>query len=226
MENVSHEIERLIVRRLDGELTEDEALQLNRELIRNPDAQRLLEDYARVDAMASGALEEALVGGDREFDASMLAPRMDPTGRRPRHLRRWRLGGWRLGGWWLVPGAVAAALLALMIPKPGFDGGPQASPEAAPPLVDRTSIPVYPPVAFPNADRPGGPVTPSVMDHAPRGSDLMRTVSQRPSARRRTGRDVIGVMGDDGNLYWIEVDRTRTIRRRPTQHRARGYDEL
>ncbi len=31
--------------------------------------------------------------------------------------------------------------------------------------------------------------------------------------RRVTGREVLGVVGEDGNIYWIEVDRIRTIRR-------------
>ena len=41
---------------------------------------------------------------------------------------------------------------------------------------------------------------------------MMRPVSTMPRMRSDTGREVIGVVGEDGNLYWIEVDRTRTIR--------------
>ena len=41
----------------------------------------------------------------------------------------------------------------------------------------------------------------------------MRSVStQAPAVRRSTGRDLIGVIGEDGNWYWIEVERSRTIR--------------
>ena len=39
--------------------------------------------------------------------------------------------------------------------------------------------------------------------------DLMRTIG---TTRRSTGRNVLGIIGDDGNVYFIEVDRTRTIR--------------
>jgi hypothetical protein len=39
-------------------------------------------------------------------------------------------------------------------------------------------------------------------------------VSDRPSrVQRRTLRDYTGVIGADGRLYLIEVDRTRTLRR-------------
>ena len=29
----------------------------------------------------------------------------------------------------------------------------------------------------------------------------------------RAGRDIYGVMGEDGSIYWIEVDRMRTLRK-------------
>lgn len=44
----------------------------------------------------------------------------------------------------------------------------------------------------------------------------MRTVGTNPGdtrIRRITGREVLGVVGEDGNIYWIEVDRILTIRR-------------
>ncbi len=214
MEHVSHDIERLIVRRLDSALTENETLQLNRELIRNPEAQRLLEDYARVDAIASAALGEVLGGSDDGFDSSLLTPRLVRRGWRDRYHR----------GWWLVPGAVAAALLALVIPKPGLDGGRAIPSVAAPKLVGSAPTQTSVPVSHANTYRPAMTSMPgdagisTVAGSRRSGSDLMRHVSDRPqhpTLRRRTGREVIGVMGDDGNLYWIEVDRTRTIRQTP-----------
>lgn len=49
-------IELLITRRLDGRLTESEALELNKALIRSPEARRFLEDCQRIDEVARTAL--------------------------------------------------------------------------------------------------------------------------------------------------------------------------
>jgi len=40
---------------------------------------------------------------------------------------------------------------------------------------------------------------------------MMRSVRSTPAIHRNTDREIIGVVGDDGNLYWIEVERTRTV---------------
>jgi hypothetical protein len=57
----------------------------------------------------------------------------------------------------------------------------------------------------------------------------MRTVGSQgltvPRVRRHTGRDVLGVVGDDGNIYWIEVDRTRTVRQ-PARVLPGALDEM
>ncbi len=55
------DIERLIVRRLDGALTPDEELELDRQIIRDPQVRRLLEEYQRIDEWAAAALDAALV---------------------------------------------------------------------------------------------------------------------------------------------------------------------
>ena len=51
---------------------------------------------------------------------------------------------------------------------------------------------------------------------ANRAREMMRDVSTSPFGqriKRDTGREVFGVVGDDGNVYWIQVDRIRTMRR-------------
>lgn len=41
----------------------------------------------------------------------------------------------------------------------------------------------------------------------------MRNVgTSGPKTWRDTGRETFGVVGDDGNIYWIGVDRTRTAK--------------
>jgi len=251
MKNVSDNIERLIVRRLDGALTEDEGLQLDRELLRNPDARQLLEDYARVDAVASSALVEVLGCADGAVaDAPADRRAADDVGGSRPAVRRatWARRGWRdryHRGWWLVPGAIAAALLALVVPKPSLDDdldtGGAARPNGSGQWVDHAPVSgVVPGLADSGAwdgsalSMPGslgkvvrpGTLSPAVVAPRRDGSELMRNASHVPTVRRRTGREVIGVIGDDGSLYWIEVDRTRTIRPLPAPGRMTGLERL
>jgi hypothetical protein len=43
----------------------------------------------------------------------------------------------------------------------------------------------------------------------------MDTGRSLPRYQRDRGTEVIGVVGDDGNVYWLEVERTRTIKLPP-----------
>jgi len=52
--------ERLINRRLDGEITEEESLELDKQLIRSPEARAYLEDLQRQDVLAGQALRATL----------------------------------------------------------------------------------------------------------------------------------------------------------------------
>jgi anti-sigma factor RsiW len=162
-------LERRIVRSLDGELSEDEQLELDRELIRNPAARCLFEEYRAVDAAAASAF--SLIR-DAEFT-------LHPV---PQAFAQ-RRDGWRFRAFWLIPGAIAAALLALIVPKPAMD--PVAPPASAPPGASWSAV---------------------------ENDGLIRPISSTPSVHRSTGRDLVGVVGEDGNIYWIEVQRTRTLR--------------
>lgn len=109
MSQVDERIERLIVRRLDGELSDEEALELDRELLRSPQVRQLFEEYQRIDRAAGGALTAAV--GD---DASRPTPL--PVAATP--LRRKRYSRF----WWVLPAAVAAGLalvIALLPAQPG-----------------------------------------------------------------------------------------------------------
>lgn len=188
MQHADNDIERLIVRSLDGELGEDEQLQLNRELIRNPEAQRLMEQYKQIDELAGAALHHALSGDRIPLDPAALPGREQPQ----RVVRYHR-------GWWLVPGAIAAALLAIVVAQ--FS----ATPTTEHRLADRnggaahTIVPVSDPIPYP--------------------ADITRNAGT--AVRRSTGRDVFGVVGEDGNIYWIEVDSTKTFRRPRPRPEAR-----
>lgn len=184
MADRNKDIERLIVRGLDQELSEDEKLRLDRELIRNPEAHRLMEEYKRIDELAAAAISHALDENRMPLDPDTLPGRAEPALLRGRHR-----------GWWLVPGAIAAALLAIVTAR--FPATPPSQPQVA--EITR---------AAPTS------VVPTV-PHAPRSDGLMRTVGTHAGEtriRRVTGREVLGVVGEDGNIYWIEVDRIRTIR--------------
>lgn len=180
MSEISEQLERLINRSLDGDLNEDEQLELNRELIRNPQARQMLADYQSVDRVAAAALDLAF-GRTACFEVPAFAPAKAVAHARRRHAVRW-----------LIPGAIAAALLATVTPNPW-----QRATKA--PVEQIASAPT--PSAAPSA----GPS---------RASVATRTVSMNsgaPVMHRDMGRDIIGVLGDDGNLYWIEVEKTRTV---------------
>jgi hypothetical protein len=170
--------EHLIARRLDGEITAEEAMELDRALLRDRELRRTFEAYEHVDLLSSDVLSSQI--GDRSvrFDPSVLSePR---RGLRMRRAHR---------GWFLIPGAIAAALLAMVIPRPELGG------------TNQTVVSSQWPVTLPRGEY----AVPSVVDY----SELMHNVN---TTRRGTGRDIIGVITEDGNVYWIEVDRTRTLR--------------
>lgn len=182
MSDVNEHLERLMVRSLDGELSEDGELALNRELIRDPDARRLMAAYRTVDELSVAALDEVTAGETSMFEARTW-PRAGSSKRRPRHGRTW---------FWLAPGAIAAALLAMVVPRP------------TPTSVERLPI-VQAPLMTTLRGTVGSPF-------ADGQQDIMRSVRSTPAIHRNTGREIIGVVGDDGNLYWIEVERTRTVK--------------
>ena len=191
MNPVDPKIERLIVRQLDGEITEAEQLELNRELLRNPGARRLWEDYRTLDATAGEVLQSLLVDRHSSFDPTTLPSPVTVTAIRPQFVRR---------HWLLLSGAVAAAILALAIPRPAVTTNNQPGS-----FVEKTGAQ---PILVDNTRRPR-PVN---------ADGLMRNVSM-PSVQRESGTDVFGVLDENGNVYWIEVERTRTLRR-PARNRA------
>jgi anti-sigma factor RsiW len=129
MSNVDPNIERLIVRRLDGELTPDEQLELDRVLLKCPEARALLEEYERIDGLASAAVA-SVVADDREMPA-----RSEPLGQQqPAH-------GYSRA-WWALPAAVAAAIaLAALLGVPDVKG-PQLveQPPSAPPKLAQSAV--------------------------------------------------------------------------------------
>ncbi len=181
MSNMNEDIEKLMNRALDGVLSEEEELSLNRELIRNPEARRLMAEYRAVDELSVAALNDVVAGEAPVFDATTWA-RSDSWKQNTRPRRTW---------FWLAPGAIAAALLAMVVGRP------------TPKNVERSPIVQVP--ATPTFNGLAG------LRNLPESRNLMHSVGSTPAIHRNTGREIIGVEGDDGNLYWIEVERTRTV---------------
>jgi len=181
MSNVNEHLETLMNRALDEALSEDDELSLNRELIRDPEARRLMAAYRTVDELSAAALNEVADGEAPVFDATTWT-RADSSKQHIRRRRTW---------FWLAPGAIAAALLAMIVPRP------TPTNKEHPPIVQFSTTPTINGLSGPRFT--GGP------------QDLMHSVRSTPAIHRNTGREIIGVVGDDGNLYWIEVERTRTV---------------
>src|SRR5438046_1894708 len=80
--NIAAELERRIVRRLDGALPDADTAELYRELMRDPQSRAVMDDYAANDALAREALVAVLggPGGKRSgVDAAALPPRDSGT---------------------------------------------------------------------------------------------------------------------------------------------------
>ena len=119
---VDERTEQLVNRKLDGELSEAESLELNRALIRSPEARALLEEYARTDGLATEALAAVLSEGSRPVH-------------HPAEIAAW-VGPGRQ--WWIrcrrgLGVAVAAAIAALVAGLPGGRVGPVAPEDYGPP---------------------------------------------------------------------------------------------
>ena len=184
MQEVDKNIENLIVRRLDGELAEQDELALDRELIRNPAAREMLDSYERMDQLASGALKSVIGTQQTQIDVQSL-PKRAVALHRTSH--RWM--------WQLATGAIAAAILAVFVAR--FTPGSMPSQT---PVVNNLQPRAIPPVI-------------TVAPNLPGRENVMRNVGNtRPKTWRDTGRETFGVVGDDGNLYWIGIDRTRTAK--------------
>lgn len=176
MSTFDEQLERMITRRLDGELDDAESLELDRRLLRDPDSRRLLEQYEAIGHSAASVL-------GAEFGGSATAvtlPNADvgPLRFAPAARRSWRLG-------LLVPGAIAAALLAVVVAR------------------------WQTPVTTPSAERAAAP---RAEWNIPQVLASQRDGVQ-PRVNRNTAVDVIGVVGRDGSLYFLEVDRSRTVTR-------------
>ena len=192
-------IEDQILKSLDGGLGEDALLDLQRTVLRGPQARSLMEAHQQIDALAGEVIRAAVDDEPLSFDPMELT-RTAPTVPVARH--HW--------SWWMIPGAIAAAIaIVLMIPKVNPPSAPTMQMVKQTPSRNQAPIPQI---------TPGG--QPRPVDYG--GVIPVSTQPQR--VRRQTLRDYTGVIGTDGKLYLIEIDRTRTLRRGGGQRAHRATD--
>jgi anti-sigma factor RsiW len=98
-------LERLINRRLDGELTDAEQVELDRWLLRDPAARQCLGEYERIDAWSKEALAEVLTPGTGRQSVSTSHGR---DVRRHASSLRWLS--------WTVVAAAAVLAFAVLVP--------------------------------------------------------------------------------------------------------------
>lgn len=208
-------IERLINRKLDGELTADEQLELDRTLIRSPEARRLFEALQRVDNACGGFVRWELAA------TQAVRTTVQPSLRfaNARRKRAWR---------WAMPTALAAcvAWIAWSLLSPLRSTVAPASDTPADRFVHAEPakmIDAYSPrdggLTVPEAGRDGewARSHPGEFSKAP----LRRVARSDLRNDRQRDTQYYGLVGDDGTVYLIEVDRTRTVQRAPAASNLR-----
>ena len=186
------QLELLITRHLDGRLSEEEELEFQRLLLRVPQARRTLEAYERLDAAAGEALRGALPDAEPAFDPVELArPRRSTAAHR--HYHR---------AWWLLPAAVAASLLLAVTTQTFWHAeNPAGVPAGS--LVNSLDAPPETVAGMPARLGPG---------HLDSRPNVIPASAMPRRTLRHTDRQLIGIEGEDGQIYWLELDQTRTLR--------------
>ncbi|MGB0717608.1 MAG: hypothetical protein ACPGXK_17145 [Phycisphaerae bacterium] len=207
--NLEKDIEQLISASLDGALSDEEGLDLNRTLIRDPEARRTLDEMKQVDEWSQKALHDVTISSAGIGDPAQWIENL-PQNASPRKGVRY---------WWLAVGSVAAALAAVLSHNLIQDVPDQHVPAITSPVANaNTEIAPATNTIIPQVSgvRPL-PARPEfrVAGESRPENGLMRQVSLPPQRqiKRDVQRDYYGIRGSDKAFYWIEVDRTRTVRR-------------
>lgn len=102
-------IERLIIRKLDGEISESELLELDRELLRSADVRAMYESYCEIDDLAADVIQYCARGSSEAGNGSLspvLRVRHEVVASRPKH-----------HGWMIYASGLAACLALFLIWK-------------------------------------------------------------------------------------------------------------
>lgn len=196
MSGVDEKTERLVVRLLDGELTQAEQDELNRTLLRSADARRMLSDYRKNDEIAADVIG-SVASGAWTAPVDMAPVDMAPVDTVPvdaAPVRRVR----RVGFWsGLTTALAAAAAIAVLFMVPWHT--PSTGPVDQPGFVDQ-----------PNPAPEMAQSQPTV----PTDDGMIYAGTEVPTrGQRRIDLDYIGVVDEArGTLILLEIDRTRSLR--------------
>ncbi len=194
-------LEHLINRKLDGELTPDESLELDKCLIRAPAARQSLEESERIDRLTEALLAEVCAVQDE-----ILVPATSRTVTR----RRMR--------WFGAIPAAAVACVALFFMWPTFSLSPQRS---DPTVGDRV-------IGLVRAEHDPSTGFVELAPHEPEAklaSYFGRPAKLRPLREHGTRLDYYGVLDPETQkLYLLEV-KHQTSTQRPNQLRQRGMGQ-
>ncbi len=254
MNDQGERIELLINRKLDGELTLDEDLELSRALIRMPEYRQMLECSECIDGICVEVLGDEIgePSADVALEVDRVLSRLSRSKPRKRALRHRVMGRLPQAFWWSAPAAMAACLGWMAFIGP-LDMGSQAlvavpvgSVPVDPGLVDPDRVPHEPvanvPVFMEQGAGGSGRASSGGSMRLTNGyladgfSDDGRVWSDAPKSAYRRVRDkgaaidlrrdtgYLGVLGDDGNMVLIEVNRTRAVGRPRPKYRLVAGD--
>ncbi len=189
-------IERLIVRKLDGEISESEQLELDRELLRSADVRAVYESYCEIDDLAADVIRSSArgAGNGETLSTPVLKVRHEVVAHQPRHHK-----------WMIYASGLAACLALVLIWKtPGSN-------------LNRVD-PGSPTIANNNGwDNPILRERPINVDHRngiPAHEVGIWNVADLPQQRldRTTDQNLILVPTKDGGYYLLHMDRVRQVR--------------
>lgn len=187
-------IELLITRKLDGAITDDERLELDRALIRSPEHRQMLERSELIDTLCSDALS-AEFNRTQVGNVSNIIAKIDRSQRSSRY-------------WWCLPASLAACLALIVVSGWHVDGGRER-----PSLVEQGPLPATrtPPMMPALDSRPAHLVDGTARPDFNRGPRDVRRVSTGADVMdRHRDTSFYGIVGEDGRIYLIEFERTRT----------------
>jgi hypothetical protein len=185
MRSVDEQTERLIIRKLDGELSLVEEHELNKVLIRSPEARTLLESYSEQDRLTRELVSEE-VGSCAPPDLALVTAGAGPLSPR-RHAKSWAASS--------AAGLMVAclALFAVLWRPAMLPIGPNGEEEARVAGPSSLGLPVR------GGDR---------FQRLPKYLELPQTEEQE------LDRQFIGVYDEEtGQMYILEVRRVSTSRR-------------
>lgn len=200
----TEQLERLITRRLDGEITDVERRILDRELAESAEARQLFDEYRGMDVRAHAAIQAVC-----EPPPATLPFRQDQAGQNQNQRSTSRRSIWLKA----IPGLLAAAAAVAFFVTPtrriANDAPVVVTPQAKPPLdiVAHDPRKAYDPHLSPleQANRIADGGNAQLIDY------VERPAIQPRNRRQSQTRDWIGIMNEKGDqVYLLEQNHRRT----------------